>query len=259
MAWLDKLKALFNFELNAPLINITKNSGNSNLGKEYVNSGEKIDILFDNLSKEKQEKLKLILKEKVEEGSKLLEEKSFGLLRELINFQRTKGEDKKVLDFFQNLIPKEDFEALESSLYLRRRFQEKRDVSKLKEDIRTRFGDRGKNISNLCTAGYFENFLMPLFNSSKEGFDNIYNVVVSRSPMAIFVHSAMGEDQITRDIKTGLEVSKKYGIKFLHIHGIGDQNIRTIKRCIYENKELFNYYDKEIFENNGIIIVELIL
>jgi hypothetical protein len=261
MGWLDKLKALINIELNAPLINVTKSSDNSNVGKEYMLDEEtgELKIIFDNLPEDKQKKLKLILKENVEEGNKLLEDKSSSLLKDLIEFQKTNGEDKKVLDFFQNIIPMEDLEALESSLYLRKKFIQRQDVKNLKEDIRTRFGDRGNNIANLCTAGYFENFLMPLFNSSQKDFKRIYDVVVSKSAMAVFVHSQMSDIKIAQDIKMKLEISKKYGIKFLHIHGIGDRNIRTIKKCVEDNKELFNFYNKEIFENGGIIIVELIL
>lgn len=261
MGWLDELKALVNIEINAPFINITKNSDNSNPGEEYIYDEEKgkIDVLYDNLSPDKKDKIKLILKKNVEEGNKLLELKSSGLLKELTEFQRNKGTDQKVLDFFEDIIPEEDMEALESSLYLRRKFLQRKDVKNLKDDLRSRFGDRGANIANLCTAGYFENFLMPLFNSSKVDFKNIYDVVVSKSAIAIFVHNQMNDTVIAREIKFKLQISKKYGIKFLHIHGIGEQNITTIKKCIRENKEIFDFYDKEIFEDNGIIIVELIL
>ena len=262
MGWLDKLKALFNIEFNAPFINITKNSNNKNkIEEEYIfdEKEKKLKILFDNLPKEKQNKLKQILKEKYKQDDKLLEETSSSLLQDLVEFQKTKGEDKKILDFFQNIIPEEDLEALESSLYLKRKFLQRKDVKNLKEDIKKRFGDRGNNIANLCTAGYFENFLMPLFNSSQKNFKEIYEVVVSKSAMAILVHSQMDDTKIAEDIKKKLEISKKYGIKFLHIHGIGEHNIKTIKRCVEENKELFNFYNKDIFEGDGIIIVELIL
>jgi len=261
MSWFDKLKALINVELNAPLVNITKNSDNNSLDNEYAFDEEngRLEIFFNRLSNEKQKRLKLILKENFEEENKLLENKSSMLLKELIEFQKTKGEDKGVLDFFKNIISNEDFEALESSLYLRRKFLNREDVKHLKEDIRMRFGDRGNNIANLCTAGYFENFLMPLFNSSKNDFNKIYEVVVSRSAIAVFVHSQMNDSKISQEIRMKLELSKKYGIKFLHIHGIGENNIKIIKRCIEDKKELFNFYNKEIFEGEGIIIVELIL
>ena len=203
--------------------------------------------------------MKPILKENIQGGNKFLEVKSSSLLKDLLDFQKNKGDDQKVLDFFEKIIPKEDFEVLEASLYLRRKFKEKKDVKQIKQDIKERFGDRGRNIANLCTEGYFENFLIPLFNSSRKDFDNIYDVVVSRSPLAIFVHSQMNDEEIAREIKNKLIISKKYGLKFLHIHGIGEYNIRSIKRCVEENKDLFDFFNKDIFEEKGIIIVELIL
>lgn len=262
MGWFDKFKALFNIELNAPLINITKNSeNNTKVDNEYQydeDSG-KLNVFLDNLSPEKKEKLISIIQESVDDGNKFLEEKSSSLLKDLCSFQKNKGNDQKVLDFFENIIPRDDLEALESSLYLRRKFVEKKDIKQLKQDIRTRYGDRGNNIANLSSAGYFENFLMPLYNSSQQDFNKIYDVGVSKSAMAIFVHNQMNDEEIAKEIHNKLKISKKYGLKFLHIHGIGLRNIKTIKRCVDENKDLFNFYNKEIFEKEGIIIVELIL
>jgi hypothetical protein len=262
MGWLDKFKALFNIEINAPLINITKSSNNkTDIDEEYSYDKDtgKLKVYRENLSEEKKNELDLIIKESVQEGNKFLEKESLNLLKDLCNFQKNKGNDKKVLGFFHEAITKEDLEALEAALYLRKKFLEKCDIRYLKQDIRTRFGDRGNHIANLCTAGYFENFFMPLYNSSRENFEKIYEVVVSKSAMAIFVNSQMNDIEIADKIKRKLEISKKYGLKFLHIHGIGELNIRTIRNCLEENKELFKFYDKDIFEKDSIIIVELIL
>jgi hypothetical protein len=260
MGWFDKVKALFNIEINAPFINITKNSDNTSIDKESVIDDEdRVNIYWDNLSNGKKDELKKIIKESVDEGNLFLEKKSSSLLKDLIDFQKNKGDDKRVLEFFEDAISDEDLEALESSLYLRRKFKEKKEVNHLKEDIRTRFGDRGNNISNMCTAGYFEKYLIPLYNQSKENFKKIYELAVTKSALAIFVHSQMNDEEITNNIKQKLEMSKKYGLKFLHIHGIGEKNIKIIKKCIDENKELFNYYKKEIFEKEGIMVVEILL
>jgi hypothetical protein len=140
-----------------------------------------------------------------------------------------------VLNFFRPIIPLEDFEALNSALYLREVFLSNGDVSKLKQDIRKRFGDRGNTIANLCTAGYFEKFLMPLYNSSKEKFNELYEIIVAKSVLAIFVHSDMTQEQIPKEITYKLEISTKYGIKFIHIHGIGILNVNKIKKTMYHH------------------------
>lgn len=263
MGWFDKLKAIFNFELNSPLIsvNVTRNSDNQVKDKEYFvdEENKRLIINYDKLSEDKKKNLGKVFKDKVESGGEVLEKNTLILLNELYNYQKIKGEDKKILDFFTPIIPIEDIEALESSLFIRVKFNERKDIRNLKDDIRKRFGDRGNNITNLCTAGYFEKFLMPMYNSSKEDFNRIYEVVVSKSVMAIFVYSSMSEIEITNELKFKIDLSKKYGLDFIHIHGIGDTNIRIIKNWIKENKELLEFFDKEIFEKKGIIIVELLL
>ncbi|MBS3076837.1 hypothetical protein J4233_01050 [Candidatus Pacearchaeota archaeon] len=263
MSWLDKLKALFNIEVNSPLINInvTRNSDNSLRGKGYSIDEEKqrLYVNYDGLPEEKKKKLAEIFRDRVESGGEVFEDKTYILLKDLYDYQKNKGEDKKVLDFFAPLIPKDDYEALEASLYLRKKFSERLDVRKLKEDIRRRFGDRGNNISNLCTAGYFEKFLIQLYNYSREDFKEIYEVIVSKSAMAVFVSSQMSDYEITQDLRRKIDLSKKYGLDFVHIHGIGERNILTVRRWIEENKGSLDFLNKEIFEKEGIIIVELLL
>ena len=261
MAWFDKIKGLINFEWNSPLvnINITKNSHNLNK-KEFVydeNEG-RLDILLDNLSVEKRDKIKEIVKENIQEGNAFLESNTLKLLYKLNNFKNKKEYDS-VLAFFKNIISPADYESLEASLFLRSIFMQGGEVSRLKRDIRERFGERGKNIANLSTAGYFEEFLMPLYNSSKERFLELYDLTVSKSPFALFVHATMNEIEIMGELGSKLEISKRYGLKFVHIHGISERNVRKVKEIIKNQKKYFDFFEKEIYEKDNIIIVELIL
>lgn len=261
MGFLDKLKAIFNLEVNCPLIsiNITKNSNNINKKEGFYDrtKGE-LDLYLDNIDEEKKKKIKEAIKESIEEGNQVLEINTSELLYQLYKYNK-ENKNNQILNFFKPIIPSEDFEALESSLYLREVFLSNGDVSKLKQDIRKRFGDRGNTIANLCTAGYFEKFLMPLYNSSKERFNELYEIIVAKSVLAIFVHSGMSQEQIPQEITNKLGISMKYGIKFIHIHGIGNYNINKIKECLEEQKEYFNFFQKEIYEKDNIMIVELLL
>ncbi|MEK6926981.1 MAG: hypothetical protein AABX11_00970 [Nanoarchaeota archaeon] len=261
MTWLDKLKGIINFEWNSPLfnINITKNSHNSD-NKEYFydkNEG-RLDIFLDGLSIDKREKIKEIVKENISAGNTFLERNTSKLLYRLNDF-KNKKEYNSILEFFKNIISITDYEALETSLFLRHIFICGGEVSKFKRDIRERFGERGKNIANLCTAGYFEEFLIPLYNSSKERFSELYELTVSKSPFAIFVHASMNESEIMAELTSKLEISKKYGLKFIHIHGISERNVRKVKEIIKNQKQYFDFFEKEIYEKDNIIIVELIL
>lgn len=275
MAWFDKLKALLNIEVNKELININlkdlihiefKNKSDNKIKSdnefEYTEAERKLEILLDNLTSERREQLKPIIKEAIEADYKLLEEETANLLDKLYKYNSDPGEDAQIKRFFEGIIPPADYDALESALYLRREFSNDGDVSKLKKDIRKKFGDRGGNIANLCTAGYFEGFLMPLYNNaSAERFGELYESIVGRSIIAIFVHRNMQEDEIARQITTKVEACERYGIDFLHIHGIGQKNIQKIKEFIEEQKEFFDFFEKNIYESEDkdIIIVGLLL
>ncbi|MFQ5621509.1 MAG: hypothetical protein ACE5FT_06740 [Candidatus Nanoarchaeia archaeon] len=69
----------------------------------------------------------------------------------------------------------------------------------------------------------------------------------------------MDEDKIQAEIKLKLDLSKRYGIKFIHIHGIGASNVKNIKECVQRNKEFFDYFERHIYEKDNLIILELLL
>ena len=106
----------------------------------------------------------------------LLFERFVCLIRELILKAKTEevlasyreySEDNKytyILEFFAGILSPADYSALKMSLYIRHQMDIHKDVGKLKADIRARFADRGANIANLCTAGYFEKYFIPLYN-----------------------------------------------------------------------------------------------
>jgi len=260
MSWLDKLKAIFNIELNSPLIsiNITKNSNNKNCTEGYAYDKENLKVFWDELPSEKKQEFSKTIKEYIADGNKLLETETAEVLHNLYKYN-AESKNQQILNFFKPIIPQDDFEALECALYLRSLFQKKQDIKKLKSDIRQRFGDRGNNITNLCTAGYFEEFLMPLYNSSKERFNELYELIVAKSVVAVFVYSSMLQEEIMEEVTTKLTISRRYGIEFIHVHGIGAANISKIKQCIKEKKDFFDFFEKEIYEKDNIIIIELLL
>lgn len=266
MSWLDKLKHIIKIDINwnAPLfsINITKNSNNQiKFDKEYFYDQENriLHLALDKLPKETLEKIPEITQQYINEGNRLLEKNTDGLLENLYKYNKD-NKDKSILSFFKPIIPFSDLEALEASLFLRYTFVQNNCVNNLKSDIRKRFGDRGNNIANLATAGYFEEFLMPLYNDSQEMFKKIYDDVVSKSIVAVFVHRGMEPDEITLKISERIKISKKYGIRFIHIHGISKSNVEKINICIKENKEYFDFFEKKIYENKekDLLVVELL-
>jgi hypothetical protein len=75
---------------------------------------------------------------------------------------------------------------------------------------------------------------------------------VERGITAIFVNSNMTVEKIGAEIKRKLISSKSYGLSNMHIHGIGDKNIRRIKECIEKEKEAIGFTVKTSFEDKAL-------
>ena len=136
--------------------------------------------ISQHISPEKEKEFIELLKLYREERGKLVSAKKNSLLNCLYEFTKEESkEDQEILIFFNNKIPHKDYLVLRDSLFLRREFFIKKKspgtITSYKLDIRNRFGIRGVNIANLCTAGYFEKLIMPLFGEhSKEDFEYYY-------------------------------------------------------------------------------------
>jgi len=267
MDWLEKLKDIIKINIQdikiGPIISINYSRDSHNISSStmwyfYDSLKKNLHINPDTCPDDLKKHIQLTRKH-IDEGHRILEYKTDHLLEELYNYNKD-CPDMYILTFFKEIILPHDYEALHASLFLRNQHKRGMNISGLKDDIRKRFGDRGNNISNLCTAGYFEGFLIPLYNSSKEDFQKLYDVIISKSIMALFVHKGMNETEIPIEIANKFELCKKYGIKFIHIHGIGKYNIGKIRDCIEKQKEYFDFFEKKIYENekDNIIVVELL-
>ncbi len=284
MGWFEKLKEFVNIDFKIDSLikivfikNSKINSDNTSIEdskvssvnplteepKEYIYNEEENTLVFngENISDERKEKLKPIIKDYIQEENMLLKTNTSEKLKkvELYNKKDNK-DDKRILEFFRDIIPSKDLEALEISLFLRDGFRNGYDIKEMKRDIRKKFGDRGNNISNLCTAGYFETFIQKLRNeTSKEEFSELYEQIVSNYILAVFVNEQMSVFQITEEIKKKINASMRYGFKFVDVHGIGTQNINKIMSCIENNRDFFDFYEKVVFQRGNIVIVKLLI
>lgn len=159
------------------------------------------------------------------------------------------------LKYFEGKIPQDDLYILRAAQYIKTVFDKGGDVENLKNSIRSTHGRRGANICNLYSAGYFNSWIKPMYESiskqdsfTLEKFHVAYNLVVDHYPFAVFVHRGMSLIEIRSEITRKLDEGRKYGIKILNIHGIGSDNIINITQVAKELREKKNY---EIFIENG--------
>lgn len=219
-----------------------------------------VSIYLKNLSVKEQRTLKKTIKKSfAADESYLVEESKNNLLERL--YQYNDSADNQILDFFKSILTSRDWEALRSSLFLRNEYKKGNSIASLKSDIIYRFGERGNLIANLCSAGYFEETMIPLYNSDQQAFWKYWDVAVDRGITALFVNARMTIAQISKEIKHRINSAKSYGLKSIHIHGIGDNNMANIINCLEKEKSNLKFIDKNIFtyEKLHVIVVEIIL
>lgn len=271
--WLDKLKnfveASFHIDLSHfTLINIQ--IGEINKAKKgdikpvmLDEKSQTLQIDISRLSKDELREFKKITNSYIAEGNYLLEEDSANLLDKLYSFNK-KSDYKKHLSFFKNIIPNDDFKALESSYFMRMEHESNVDpvlVSNHKREIRNRFGQRGGHIANLCTAGYFEELLIPIYNYEPDTFQSWYKLVVDQGALTLFIHSGMKNDEIVSTLKNKTELAKRYGLNHFYVHSKGVRNIKAIRKCLADFEKTYKAIPKveRHIQELNIIVIQFIL
>lgn len=165
--------------------------------------------------------------------------------------------DKEILLFYENIIPKNDLNALKSSLFLRSESRKNKNIAGYKQDIIERFGERGNNISNLCTAGYFDVEFKNLHSSiSKADFDAYYEMVVGDKARALFVNSRMTVEDLIYQVEKIVAKALRYGMPDFKIHGKGQGNVDIIDKFVAEAKKDDRYTITKSLYNIKIPVIE---
>lgn len=183
----------------------------------------------------------------------------------LIKSYHGSGEDSESKTFISNL-PKKDQPIWYSALLIREQFRNENneEVVRLKQELTQRFPDRGGNIANLCTAGYLETHIMPLYKQlievkdDEDTFFEIYETIVAEQPFAVFVSRDDNLEDIKEEIVEKIKLVQQYGWKKVSVHGIGPTNVKKIQKVALEIEEDgqldISSIDIDSHESEGTII-----
>jgi hypothetical protein len=75
-------------------------------------------------------------------------------------------------------------------------------------------------------------YKLPEFSGLK--FLERFEVIVTQYTFAVFVSATRDKKDIKKEILDKIELNRKYGIKKLNIHGIGEYNVQRIKEILSE-------------------------
>lgn len=242
MAWFDKLGQLFEklapkvtVNVNNPSINITNDSSKKVV---YEDLSKTVNLNLEKVKEEEVESVKEVCRQAFEEGVIFLGKEEKEIVEDIKKEEKSPG-TKEVLEFLKGKVSSDDLSIWRAALYLRASHEKnaKANVKVLKFQIIQKYGKKGANIANLCTAGYLETALIPTYEDLKkscgerealEAFQKIYSGFVKELPNTIFVCQKMSEEELVEKISR----RKRYGVYFINIHGMGKDNIDKINRAI---------------------------
>lgn len=205
-----------------------------------VKDQKTIQLNISKFVEEQDKSVEKAIKEAIEEEGFLLIEKSAQETLEDFKKIDSSEESKRIVKTLESFISTKDIEILRASLYLRKKFEERKSgIQDLKNDIVAKFGDRGRKIANLCSAGYFEKKILPLLEEMKLDpsfklgtFQSIFDTIIEEHGFAVFVPDRMKEEEVLNSIDEKIRTNKKYGLQHLNIHGIGPSNIKKIRKGV---------------------------
>jgi hypothetical protein len=170
--------------------------------------------------------------------------------------------------YFRPVLPAEDLPLLSACLFLRKQFEAGNSVAELKAQIVRVYGVRGRNLANLCSAGYLDEWFRPLYDELRmshtdrpdvvrEKFQAIYNAVLNELPWTEFVSAMTSKAGVGDHIVQKLERNAKNGVRFLNIHGLGDANVKKILAVLPDVQKRIGVAPARIEQERNRIFVRI--
>lgn len=226
----------------------------------YESKHRILKIAIINLKPEEEEVVLEIIRQLHNDGELIFKSSKEETLKSYTAYSE-KNKDKKTLEFFENILSKDDYSALKMGLFIRKLMEEGKPIFTYKQDIRERFGERGANIANLCTAGYFEEEFIPFYNDYSEAeFKEYYELAVGKKARALFVHSMMSAEDLENEFSQMLNKVVKYHMKNFRVHGLGNKNVNAIKEFFNKkNMAAENLFWQKKYEKKDPVIIEYVV
>lgn len=143
------------------------------------------------------------------------------------------------------IIPQKDVPLLYAALYLRTRYRLGEQTGDLKGQIVRVYGTRGAHFANLCTAGYLEDWFLPLYQEllrqspndagiARTRFRKFYNNIVDDLPWTVFVSGTMNTAKLVETVAKKMQQNAEIGVVHFNMHALGRANVKKVARAIPE-------------------------
>lgn len=240
--------------LDLPLLKslIEKIGGDGNKLFDFSHNDNRTQtIIIGDLSKANPEELKIlqeigkVVKPVIQSNQfELPAETSEKKLKEVETFASSSSKDE-AYSFVSNNIPNEDKYIWLSALMLRQANYNHNweKVRQIKEQMVLEHQQKGRNIANICNAGYLEEYIMPWYQhyvkdlNDNDSFLENYKSIVNNLLFIVFVGVGQEVKEIKTEIENKIQTLVNAHRDCLFIHAIGEANINKAEQIISEIKE----------------------
>ena len=153
--------------------------------------------------------------------------------------------NSNLVDFIAKSLPAKDHALWEAGLLLRQHFTrgENELVAEIKQDMMSTDPIRGKNIANLCNAGYLEDEIIPMHKAltdleRSEDFIKFYEALVTQTPTSVFVGMSHNERIIKEELFRKIKYATNYSAPYVKVHALGRHHVELAKEILKEVRKL---------------------
>lgn len=192
-------------------------------------------------------------------GSTVARKDIYGIRRDYYEY-KTSSDSRELLAFYRGIIPEGDIPILRTAVFIRALALKRENVRKHKRDLTDRYGDRGRHICNMVTAGYFDTFLPRLHEENTAEFRRLYEIIVTENPLAVFVSDPQTVYQIVQNIKRSVRAALRYRTTdSVNVHAFGRENALKVERILNDPEfEPFreHYRTRSVERQDTLVIVK---
>ncbi|MFH0967137.1 MAG: hypothetical protein V1862_05590, partial [Methanobacteriota archaeon] len=110
----------------------------------------------------------------------------------------------------------------------------------------------------LCSAGYFEALMKMIKETNLNEFSELYESIVGKGALTIFVSDSKTPNQLTQEVVRRIKTDRNYGgAGIIQIHGIGRNNIDTIKISLDDIQDAVSNLDINTSLKNRVMVVTI--
>lgn len=163
-----------------------------------------------------------------------------------------KSESTEVIEYLEGKVPPEDILYMRTGLYVKKLIEEgDGQNAKRIRDNACRNSQRARNIINLVSAGFLDEYILPIYQANYDDAVERYNEIVEQMPSLVFVSQGMSAKKALAIVENKIRNKEQYHweVKMISVNGL-NTCIRTINKMKDEIEKKYPNFELEMMQRD---------